>query len=111
MGEARDRQRPIKVYVTPVERAEIAERARATSLTASTYLRNVGLGHFPKSTLDARLVWDLAKINADQGRLGGLLKLWLAERPGDGAAAFDVRHLLRDVEDAQRQLKALVGRL
>ena len=30
-----------------------------------------------KSILDQNSIADLAKVNADQGRLGGLLKLWL----------------------------------
>jgi hypothetical protein len=30
-----------------------------------------------KSILDQNSIADLAKVNADHGRLGGLLKLWL----------------------------------
>ena len=37
-----------------------------------------GLGYQPKSVLDHRAIEDLAKVNADLGRLGGLLKMWLA---------------------------------
>jgi hypothetical protein len=33
-----------------------------------------------KSILDQNSIADLAKVNADQGRLGGLLKLWLTNR-------------------------------
>ena len=43
----------------------------------SRYLRNVGMGYKIKGVIDAQLVLQLAKINGDQGRLGGLLKLWL----------------------------------
>ena len=46
-------------------------------MSTSAYLRQVGLGMPIKSILDQNSIADLAKVNADQGRLGGLLKLWL----------------------------------
>ena len=46
-------------------------------MSTSAYLRQVGLGMPIKSILDHKSIADLAKVNADQGRLGGLLKLWL----------------------------------
>jgi len=51
------------------------------------------------------------RVNADQGRLGGLLKLWLSDRPGDGASTSDVRRLLREIEETQITLRKLVQRL
>jgi hypothetical protein len=51
------------------------------------------------------------KINADQGRLGGLLKLWISERPGQGAAVADVRRLLLQIEEAQAEIRRLVQTL
>jgi hypothetical protein len=46
-------------------------------MSTSAYLRQVGLGMPIKSILDQNSIVDLAKVNADQGRLCGLLKLWL----------------------------------
>jgi hypothetical protein len=83
----------------------------ATGLSLSSYLRGSGLGYQPKSILDLRAVEDLAGVNADQGRLGGLLKLWLSTRPGEGAPTTDVRRLLREIEDTQARLRRLVQRL
>jgi len=37
----------------------------------------VGLGFQVKGVLDQQAVMELAKVNGDLGRLGGLLKLWL----------------------------------
>lgn len=68
---------PIKVYCFPEEKIDIENQALASGLSASTYLRNVGLGYQIKGILDHQRVDDMAKINADLGRLGGLLKLWL----------------------------------
>jgi hypothetical protein len=76
----------LKVRVTPQERAEIERLAAATRLPVATFLRNLGLGYVPKSTLDAQHVRDLLKLGGDIGRLGGLLKLWLAEARKASAA-------------------------
>ena len=109
--EPRDRRRPLRVVVSASERARIAERAAAARLSVSAYLRNLGTGWEPKSTLDHQAILALAKVNADQGRLGGLLKLWLSERPGQGASAVEVRRLLGEIEAAQTGLRKLMERL
>ena len=111
MEQTRDRLKPIKVYVTPGERAAIEANAKACDLTASAYLRRLGSGHEPKSTLDQQAVGDLVKVHAGQGRLGGLLKLWLTEKRGEGAPAYEVRSLLRQIEALQDRLRAIVKRL
>ena len=105
------RNRTLKVVVSREEAARIARLARDAGQSVSGYLRKLGLGHAPKSMLDQRLVLELIRINGDQGRLGGLLKLWLSERPGQGAAAFEVRKLLREIEAAQLRLKEVIARL
>jgi hypothetical protein len=68
---------PIKVWVTPTEKQLIDTHAKACGMSHSAYLRQIGLGMPIKSILDQQSIADLAKVNADQGRLGGLLKLWL----------------------------------
>lgn len=70
--------RHLRVPVLPEEEEAIKANAKATGLTVAGYLRNVGLGYQPKSILDHKAIADLAKVNADLGRLGGLLKMWLA---------------------------------
>jgi len=40
-------------------------------------LRRLGLGYELQSIVSQDAVIELSKINADLGRLGGLLKLWL----------------------------------
>lgn len=109
--ETRDRQKPAKVFLTARERAEIEGRAAAAGLSLSSYLRAAGLGYPVRSVLDHEAVMALAKVNADQGRLGGLLKLWLSSRLGEGAAERDVRGVLEQVEALQRELARAVARL
>ena len=56
LDESRDRDRPLKVLVSERERAEIETRAAATGLSVSAYLRNLGLGFQPHSTLDQEAI-------------------------------------------------------
>jgi len=52
-----------------------ASGGRHAGLSVSAYLRAAGLHHPIRSVLDHQAVCDLAKVNGDQGQLGGLLKL------------------------------------
>jgi hypothetical protein len=109
--ESRDRNRHLKVVVSKRERAEIETRAAAVGLSVSAYLRNLGLGFQPHSTLDQGAILALLKVNADQGRLGGLLKLWLSGGQTGAAPATEIRRLLLDIESAQKTLRGIVDRL
>ena len=106
-----DRNRHLKVVVSQRERAEIETRAAATGLSVSAYLRNLGLGFQPPSTLDQEAILALLKVNADQGSLGGLFKLWLSGQSAASTEDLTIRKLLMDIEDCQRKLKAVIGRL
>ena len=101
----------MKVFVTDAERARIEERAKIAGLSVSAYLRAAGLNQPIRSVLDHDAVRDLAKVNGDQGRLGGLLKLWLIERAGQGAPAIEVRRLLDRIGEVQAQLADIAGRV
>lgn len=68
---------PIKVYCLPEERQQVVANARAVGLSLSNYLLNVGVGYQVRGIVDNKQVEELARINGDLGRLGGLLKLWL----------------------------------
>jgi hypothetical protein len=109
--ESRDRNRPLRVFVSERERAEIETRAAATGLSVSAYLRNLGLGFQPHSTLDQEAILALLKVNADQGRLGGLFKLWLSRQSAPSADTTEIQKLLVDIEECQLKLKALIGQL
>ena len=108
---AENHRETVKVSLSPAERAAIEERAVATGRSLSSLLRDLGLGFEPKAILDLQAVQALVKVNADQGRLGGLLKLWLTDRPGEGAPTIEVRRLLQEIESAQAELRRLIQRL
>jgi hypothetical protein len=107
--EIRDRACPLRVVVSESERSRIEERARAAGLSVSAYLRTSGLCHPIRSTFDHAAVMELAKVN--QGRLGGLLKLWLTDRPGIGAPELEVRLLLDRIAELQGRLAEIAGRI
>jgi len=78
-GVTRKAGRHLRVPVLPDEEAQIKELAASTGLSVASYLRNVGLGYQVRGIVDNKRVEELARINGDLGRLGGLLKLWLTD--------------------------------
>lgn len=110
-GMARSMNRRIKVALSEAERVDLERRAAATGLPVAVYLRNVGLGHEPASLFDQDAIGALVRLHADQGRLGGLLKQWLTTRRGEGAPAREVRTVLQQIEQLQKQLQAIVQKV
>lgn len=107
----RPRGHPVYVWVSAEELERLKRRAEAAQLSLSAFLRNLGLGYEPRSTYDAKAILILAKTNGDQGRLGGLLKMWLS-RSGEGEGpALDVRRLLQEIADTQARLDEAVRAL
>lgn len=106
-----NRSRPLTVAVNDRDRALITANAKACSLSVSAYLRAAGLGKPIHATVDLAAIEALAKVNADQGRLGGLLKLWLTDQPGRGVPASDVRALLARIEALQNLLADIAAKL
>jgi hypothetical protein len=104
----RPRSNRMDVWADNEELTEINRRAEALRLSRSEYLRNLGLGYQPKSQFDQEAVRSLVKLNADQGRLGGLLKLWLSEKPGEGASQKNVKDVLNQIESLQQLMAQLV---
>ncbi|MBR4737958.1 MAG: conjugal transfer transcriptional regulator TraJ [Rhodocyclaceae bacterium] len=107
---ARREHAPIKVYCLPEERQMIASLAAATGLSLSAYLLAVGQGYLVSSRVDREQVRELALINGDLGRLGGLLKLWLTDEVrAMRHGVNDIRGLLHKIEARQEQMGALMA--
>ena len=107
----RDRQRPLKVLVSPQERAVITARAASACLSTSAYLRAAGLSHPIRRLYDLEAVERLAELGADLERLGYLLNLWLVERRAVGTAPVNVHALLNETRTLQGKLLALMSRV
>ncbi|HIE1918188.1 plasmid mobilization protein [Xanthomonas translucens] len=109
---ARRRGKPIEVWVTDEEKAAITELADQTGLSRSAYLRAVGLNRPVGARADLEAVRELVKLNGDLGRVAGLLKLWLAEKRGQGAKPIDVERMMIEFRELQagirEQMSAIV---
>jgi hypothetical protein len=108
LRQPRDRKRALQVYVNAEERTAITERAELSGMRVSNYLRAAGVGAQIQSVLDLEAVATLAKISGDQGRLGGLLKMYLQDQNPDRRVA---ERLLAEIETVQADLKAAAKRI
>jgi hypothetical protein len=100
---------PIKVYCLPEEKEQIRANAEAAGLPVSSFLLKVGQGYRVAGVVDHEQVRELARINGDLGRLGGLLKLWLthaAQAADFGPSA--IRAVLRQIEENQRTIATVM---
>ena len=106
---SRQRMRRLQVPVLPAEAVTIKSYAANCCLSVAAYLRNLGLRYQPKTVFDADVVMELVKINADLGRLGGLLKMWLANDErlklfGTEQIVPKINDLLDEIQSTQRLL-------
>jgi hypothetical protein len=100
---------PIKVYCLPCERAEIEANAAQAGMSMASYLREVGRGYLIRGVMDYDKVRELAAINGDLGRLGGLLKLWLTNDPKTvHFGESTIRALLARIEKTQDDMTAVM---
>ncbi len=69
----------------------------------------MGLGYRVHNILDNRRVEELARINGDLGRLGGLLKLWLTDDPRTAQYGKPVIHaLLSKIENTMDEMHEIM---
>ena len=70
------------------------------------------MGYEPASKFDKLAVLELAKVNADQGRLGGLLKMLLTNKERHASKDHQrMLNLLREIGTTQQRLLTLVEQL
>lgn len=103
----------VKVSFTDEEMERVKAQADQFQLSMSEMLRRFALGEHlpdPSNFAAARSIRDLLKINADQARLGNLLKLALDESDGTWPPPLMARidGLMVDIHDTQAALKAAV---
>ncbi len=98
------RKRVMQVYLNDEEYQQVIASSELAGLSISTFARNVCLGSKIASREDAMARRELLKVNADLGRLGGLLKQTITAS-GDREK---IRPLLLDIEKTQAELKAKI---
>ena len=97
----------LKSYLTPEELDQVIEISVRTQLSLSEFVRRVCLGIRIESREDQQARLELLRVHADLGRLGGLLKLALAE----GHDKVSVIRLLRQIDQTQAELRDKVRAL
>lgn len=106
---SRRRGKPIEVWVTDEERTIICELAEQAGLSRSAFLRAAGLNKRVGARADLEAVRELVKVNGDLGRIAGLLKLWLAEKRGQGASPMDVEQMMKGFRELQAGISEKMG--
>ena len=97
----------IQVVVSDEEFIKIAEAAESVGLSHSAYLRELGLGYAPAPAYDLEAVEQMMKLNADQGRLGGLIKMWLSN--DERLMMFERESLSKAIFGVLKQIAELQG--
>lgn len=115
-GPARRKEPPLRLYCLPAERAVIEANAAMAGVSVSAFLRTVGMGMEPRSRVDQQAMKDLLKLNADLGRLGGLLKALLThDERFDGFTGHQLHELtvgtIKDVQATQAKIQECVEAL
>ena len=104
--------RHLRVPVLPNEENQIKSNSATAGLSIAEYLRRISLGYQIQSSIDKDYILQLAKINGDLGRLGGLLKLWLTQ--DKRVAHFDlqtIKILLTGIKTTQDAMFEVVKKL
>jgi hypothetical protein len=112
VSQTRNNSTPIKVYCLSEEKAQIQENAEASGLSVASFIRKVAMGYQVESIVDIKQVIELSRVNADLGRLGGLLKLWLANDPRtiDFSPTL-IKALLAKIESTRQELRTIMDRI
>jgi len=99
----------IDTRLTKDEYDTIKFKAASTGVSASEYLRSLGVNYPLKSMVDQLAVDELIKAKNDLGRLGGLFKKWLVDQEGRtgniGSRNYEeINSLVNDLEDQSKKL-------
>lgn len=108
MSKISKRTHTIKAYVTEKDFQEITNYALRAGVTTSEFIRRVCLGHSFQKKEDAKQILDLIKVNADMGRIGGLLKQALTLNP---SLTYQIRPLLNELLELKEILKVKINKL
>ena len=103
------RSHHLRVPVFDNEKRLIEKAAKQAGLSVAAYLRRVGMGAEVVSVVDLQRVHELAIVNGDLGRLGGLLKLWLTQDPLTKKFTPEtIRALLAKIEANQHLMRTIM---
>ena len=108
----RIRQKVIQVVVTEAEKKQIEENAAQGHLSASQYLRDLGLGYQPKSLTDIKTIQEIRSLKSDMNKVGGLLKnLMNGELTDPKEIRSKVNGLLLDFSKNQNSIDLFISKV
>lgn len=112
-SESRKKTLTLQVRATPEEKSMLKARAAAFGISVGELVRQTIFSTKPKSKTDLTAIQELAVTRADLGRVGGLLKGWLAGSFPDSPSPdqIKIRALLHKIEIAQADVLAAVKKL
>ena len=90
----------IELRVTPEDKKRLKELAQAHAMSLSEYLRQAGLMQEIASRTEIEITLELAKMNADQARLGNMLKLAI-----DSGNEPEIERLIAEVRGTQQTIR------
>ena len=94
----------IELRVTPEDKKQLKKLAKAHAMSLSEYLRQAGLMQEIKSRTEIETTLELAKMNADQARLGNMLKLAI-----DSENEEEIEKLIAEVRRTQKVIRETLG--
>jgi hypothetical protein len=93
------------------EHALIKATAASAGMSMAEAVRRLTKGAELKSRLDGERVEEIIRTRGELNRLGNLLKLWLDQRPGEGASVQDVAAIAAQIaaisEEIRHKVRAL----
>ena len=114
-SESRNKTELVQVRCTPEEKSALRNRATDFGVSVGELCRRSIFSSLPKSRVDQKAIQELANLRADLGRMGGLLKGWLAgsfdQKPPALRSHTDVVNLLREIDARQKSVLDVLGRL
>lgn len=109
--ETRQRDKQIKIRLNETEYSRIVALSKQHDLAPSTFLRELGLMHQPRSTIDAQAVERITRLHGDLGRTAGLLKLWLTTPESSPPSREIVNDLIAELQVLKVEIVATLKRL
>ena len=95
-----------------IEKKKIEESAAQGNLSASQYLRDLGLGYQPKSLTDIKTIQEIRSLKSDMNKVGGLLKnLMNGELTDPKEIRSKVNGLLLDFSKNQNSIDLFISKV
>jgi len=105
------RERGLRVVLSDEEHARIKATAASVGMSMAELVRRLTLGFEPKSRLDGERIEEIIRARGDLNRLGNLLKLWLDQRPSEGAGSQEVAVLAEQIATISEEIRHKVRAL